>query len=173
MSWDEAKEAMLRELWAAGDSGAEIADKINARFGDVLTRNAVISKRIRMGIPDRPPPSPKNRERLQVKRRRKSKPFVLFNQLGQIDATSRKQLPIDGFVPPVDPPAPLHQRKTVVTLGKDDCRWPIGDPQSPSFHFCGAESVPGKPYCSIHVRRAYQQPPLRAREFQKKEAVDA
>ena len=35
------------------------------------------------------------------------------------------------------------------------CLWPIGDPGEADFHFCGAETVPGKPYCPEHCARAY------------------
>lgn len=35
------------------------------------------------------------------------------------------------------------------------CLWPIGDPGDADFHFCGAETVPGKPYCAEHAARAY------------------
>jgi GcrA cell cycle regulator len=35
------------------------------------------------------------------------------------------------------------------------CCWPIGEPGTKSFHFCEAEAVPGKPYCSSHAQIAY------------------
>lgn len=35
------------------------------------------------------------------------------------------------------------------------CLWPIGDPGDSDFHFCGAQAVPGKPYCAEHAARAY------------------
>jgi GcrA cell cycle regulator len=45
------------------------------------------------------------------------------------------------------------------------CRWPIGDPQSPDFHFCNGKKTAGSglPYCPHHCARAYQppQPPSR------------
>ena len=37
------------------------------------------------------------------------------------------------------------------------CQFPIGDPRKPSFHFCNAASVPGKPYCADHCAIAYIQ----------------
>jgi GcrA cell cycle regulator len=49
---------------------------------------------------------------------------------------------------------PLKKRKTMNTLMPDDCRWPIGDPQSDDFHFCGARKQDGHPYCETHVRSA-------------------
>ncbi|AOX17628.1 GcrA family cell cycle regulator [Kozakia baliensis] len=35
------------------------------------------------------------------------------------------------------------------------CCWPIGDPGTPGFHFCGAKPLPGKPYCAEHAAMAY------------------
>ncbi|WRH87295.1 GcrA family cell cycle regulator [Nguyenibacter sp. L1] len=35
------------------------------------------------------------------------------------------------------------------------CCWPLGDPGTPGFHFCGATPVPGKPYCAEHAQLAY------------------
>lgn len=35
------------------------------------------------------------------------------------------------------------------------CCWPIGDPGTPGFHFCGAKPLPGKPYCAEHAALAY------------------
>lgn len=35
------------------------------------------------------------------------------------------------------------------------CCWPIGDPGTPGFHFCGAVPLPGKPYCAEHAQIAY------------------
>ncbi|WP_239016077.1 GcrA family cell cycle regulator, partial [Novacetimonas hansenii] len=35
------------------------------------------------------------------------------------------------------------------------CCWPLGDPGTPGFHFCGAPPLPGKPYCAEHAQLAY------------------
>ena len=43
---------------------------------------------------------------------------------------------------------------TVLTLGAHMCRWPIGDPSTDSFTFCGRRSNDG-PYCVEHARAAY------------------
>lgn len=45
--------------------------------------------------------------------------------------------------------------KTLTDLEACDCRWPIGDPRDPAFHFCGAKSVLGKPYCQEHWAQSY------------------
>lgn len=35
------------------------------------------------------------------------------------------------------------------------CQWPIGDPGSRDFKFCGAPIEPGRPYCAHHCEGAY------------------
>ena len=44
----------------------------------------------------------------------------------------------------------------MANLKPNQCRWPIGDPDSDNFHFCGESVFPGKPYCYEHCRQAYQ-----------------
>ena len=45
---------------------------------------------------------------------------------------------------------------TVLTLGAHMCKWPIGDPSSDGFTFCGRRSEREGPYCTDHARVAYQ-----------------
>ncbi len=52
------------------------------------------------------------------------------------------------------PKQPAARRRTMATLQPDECRWPIGDPQLPDFHFCGERKVDGHPYCAEHGARA-------------------
>lgn len=61
-----------------------------------------------------------------------------------------------GHVEPTSPPSPPETRKlTLVELTETTCRWPIGDPRSPDFHFCGADALPTKPYCPFHEKLAW------------------
>ena len=53
---------------------------------------------------------------------------------------------------------------TILTLTDRICKWPIGDPRHPDFHFCGRASAEGLPYCTDHARRAYQPPARRGGE---------
>jgi GcrA cell cycle regulator len=52
---------------------------------------------------------------------------------------------------------PVEQRLTLLQLNEETCKWPIGDPLTPDFYFCGQHSEEGKPYCDFHSRRAYHQ----------------
>ena len=45
---------------------------------------------------------------------------------------------------------------SLMELTERTCKWPIGDPATDSFWFCGHESEPGKPYCKTHITIAFQ-----------------
>ena len=52
--------------------------------------------------------------------------------------------------------AQIKQSKvSLMDLKLNSCRWPIGDPKDEDFHFCGADTVTGKPYCAEHCKIAY------------------
>ncbi len=58
----------------------------------------------------------------------------------------------------------VHQRIVqhaleMANLKPNQCRWPIGDPDSNDFHFCGQTVFVGKPYCYEHCKQAYQFTP--------------
>ena len=53
------------------------------------------------------------------------------------------------------------RRLTLMELTERTCKWPIGDPATEDFWFCGLPSQPGKPYCDAHVGVAFQ--PMSAR----------
>lgn len=58
----------------------------------------------------------------------------------------------------------VHQRiiqhsLEMANLKPNQCRWPIGDPDSEHFHFCGETVFVGKPYCYEHCKQAYQFAP--------------
>jgi GcrA cell cycle regulator len=45
---------------------------------------------------------------------------------------------------------------TIMELREAMCRFPLGDPTSPEFRFCGAQAITGVPYCAHHAQIAYQ-----------------
>ena len=53
------------------------------------------------------------------------------------------------------------KRLSLMELTERTCKWPVGDPATDDFWFCGLVSVPGKPYCEAHVGVAFQ--PMSAR----------
>jgi len=49
------------------------------------------------------------------------------------------------------------------SLKSTSCRWPLGNPQSRDFGFCGRDAKPGLPYCEGHAVRAFAPPQPRRR----------
>src|SRR5262249_148144 len=66
---------------------------------------------------------------------------------------------------------PAEQRKTLLQLTEKTCRWPVGDPGSTDFFFCGGDTANDLPYFSYHSRGAYQ--PLNDRRGDKREVRDS
>lgn len=53
------------------------------------------------------------------------------------------------------------RRLSLMDLTERTCKWPVGDPATDDFWFCGLPAQPGKPYCEAHVAVAFQ--PMNAR----------
>ena len=53
------------------------------------------------------------------------------------------------------------KRLTLMELTEKTCKWPVGDPATEDFWFCGLHVQQGKPYCEAHVGVAFQ--PMSAR----------
>lgn len=158
--WTDERIVLLKRLWIMeGLSAGQVA----ARIGGV-TRSAVLGKIHRLGLWRDTPTSKKQRIRTArlIKARNDNKPSsapkrerasaALFN------AEPFKEAVEDVIVPP-------EERRGVVALSESSCRWPIGDPLTPDFHFCNREHVAGLPYCETHSRRAFLPPQAKSRPF--------
>ncbi len=149
MGWTEERVDVLRKLWLDGFSASQIAKQL----GGGLTRNAVIGKVHRLGLSGRAAPS--QPQRPAFKPTRPARPLVS-------SPTPVMRRPEPAALPS-EPPAPAFACEetgsaTVLTLGSHMCKWPIGDPSSDSFGFCGRACSEG-PYCAQHARVAYQAQP--------------
>ncbi|OGS51717.1 MAG: GcrA cell cycle regulator [Erythrobacter sp. RIFCSPHIGHO2_12_FULL_63_10] len=71
-----------------------------------------------------------------------------------------QQAPIPPAPPrrlvPAKPSPEIAGKTTLLDLNDKVCRWPMGHPGEPDFHFCGVKVNPGFPYCVEHCGRAYQ-----------------
>ena len=71
-----------------------------------------------------------------------------------------QQAPIPPAPPrrlvPAKPSPEIADKTTLLDLNDRICRWPMGHPGEPDFHFCGVQVNPGFPYCVEHCGRAYQ-----------------
>ena len=142
MTWTTERIEELARLWGQGHSASAIGKQLG------VSKNAVVGKAHRLKLTARPSPiragGPVEGAKPQPSRLRAAALAV------DVDfAEEAVLLPTtgtDGYftAPPV--------REAV---GRNRCQWPIGDPQSRDFHFCGESSVPGKPYCRTHCSQAY------------------
>jgi len=57
---------------------------------------------------------------------------------------------------PAKPSPEVADKTSLLDLNDRICKWPIGHPGEPDFHFCGQASNPGFPYCVQHCGVAYQ-----------------
>lgn len=71
-----------------------------------------------------------------------------------------QQAPIPPAPPrrlvPAKPSAEIAGKTSLLDLTERICKWPMGHPGEPDFHFCGEQVNPGFPYCVEHCGRAYQ-----------------
>jgi GcrA cell cycle regulator len=71
-----------------------------------------------------------------------------------------QQAPIPPAPPrrlvPAKPSPEIADKTGLLDLSDKVCRWPMGHPGEPDFHFCGEAVNPGFPYCVEHCGRAYQ-----------------
>ncbi|WNO54758.1 GcrA family cell cycle regulator [Stakelama saccharophila] len=57
---------------------------------------------------------------------------------------------------PARPSEAVADKTSLLDLNDRICKWPIGHPGEPDFHFCGEKVNPGFPYCVEHCGHAYQ-----------------
>ena len=71
-----------------------------------------------------------------------------------------QQAPIPPAPPrrlvPAKPSPEVADKTSLLDLNDRICKWPMGHPGEPDFHFCGQASNPGFPYCVQHCGVAYQ-----------------
>ena len=145
--WTHEREKELRKLWAEGHSCSTIGDKIGN------TRNAVIGKVHRLGLPERAQPAhpvkrprklafPRAEKQISVSNTGSSPIPTIGSQLKVIESDAFK--PVNG-----------NRRILVVDLTSMMCRWPLGNPGSEDFTFCGATKCSSNDaYCQEHRRVA-------------------
>lgn len=179
MAWTEERIALLTKYWQEGHSASQIAEAL----GEGLTRNAVIGKAHRLGLASRPSPlkgaEAKSEDRETRPKKRPAAAAAPPAAEATADPSAERPTPAEAPAPEpalVRPatvaPAPRRharlpekaKRVTLLDLNDRICKWPIGHPDEPDFHFCGKPVAPGFPYCGEHCLLAYQsQQPRRDR----------
>jgi GcrA cell cycle regulator len=170
MSWTDERVEALKTMWGEGKSASHIAKELGG-----VTRNAVIGKVHRLGLSNRGPNGERHEEveaaapvEAHPQRAKESAPVQPIRP--------KPAVPIAGQPLPPQPPgaeissealanlaevAKKARRLTLMQLTERTCKWPIGDPATDDFWFCGLPCTPGKPYCETHVAVAFQ--PMSAR----------
>ena len=173
MSWTDERVELLKKLWTEGLSASQIA----GRLGAGVTRNAVIGKVHRLNLSGRV----QQQRAAQPRQPRKQREPSLAPRAGGSGATGggggmpslptagtsalKPMMRADLHIRPAALPEPqplrlVNQAKegrvTILHLSDKTCKWPIGDPGSEEFCFCGHGPRDGSPYCEYHARLAYQ-----------------
>lgn len=156
MAWTDERVELLKKYWAQGLSATQIAKELGG-----VTRNAVIGKVHRLGLSGRATPSSPKRLDLAPARLRPSLDSRALRTPGFDEADREAIEKLRPITADMDG-APCEDGATVLTLSKQTCKWPIGDPDSEDFHFCGHRPQTGSPYCLEHAKQAFQ--PSRKRE---------
>ncbi len=180
MAWTDERIARLKQYWEEGCSASQIAELL----GDGLSRNAVIGKAHRLGLAARPSPlktaegkadgKPEPRaDRAAPRPKPAARPATPDAGAARPAAAAAAPAPeprpnpspaADAVARAAGAPRPKGARVTLLDLNDRICKWPIGHPDEPDFHFCGKPVSPGFPYCAEHCLIAYQaQQPRRDR----------
>jgi GcrA cell cycle regulator len=158
MNWTDERVETLKKLWADGLSASQIAAELGG-----ITRNAVIGKVHRLGLsgraksPSSAAPRPRKTRPHAQHMMRVSRPAIR----GNTALAHAYEMEVESEPELIDNVIPMGQRRTLLELTEETCRWPIGDPGSADFFFCGGQSIATLPYCTYHSRVAYQPANMR------------
>jgi GcrA cell cycle regulator len=181
MSWTDERVEALRAMWSEGKSASQIAKELGG-----VTRNAVIGKVHRLGLSNRvggvggedenggfdpvvEGPEPERAPEAPAPQPAAPRPA------GKEAVVPARPKPAGQVMPPQPAPSEISaealanlaevakkaRRLSLMQLTERTCKWPVGDPATDDFWFCGLPTVPGKPYCDTHVAVAFQ--PMSAR----------
>ena len=181
MSWTDERVDLLKKLWGEGQSASQIAKELGG-----VTRNAVIGKVHRLGLSNRAGSTPaKTAEKKPAAPRAKAEsaakaapaaapaaaaPAAAEAPPKPVVPARKAIIPAGQPLPPqpsaneISPEALASVREVekkakkigLMELTERTCKWPIGDPATDEFWFCGLSVQPGKPYCEAHVGVAFQ-----------------
>ena len=174
MSWTDERVEVLKRMWAEGASASTIAKALGG-----VTRNAVIGKVHRLGLSNRVVGAPADAASEPVEAEVEA-PAAPRSEARPIPATHSAEpapTPLRGRIIPAGQPLPPQPsaneispealasvrevekgstRLGLMELTERTCKWPIGDPATEDFWFCGLGVQAGKPYCEAHVGVAFQ-----------------
>lgn len=151
MRWTDELAEVTARLYVSGIGPSELAAKLG------LTRNQVLGKMVRMGhvrrkasmprkvATPKPPPAPRKPSYTPAYSGTAANPLEKALNSACANAAAKATPPPERAETP--------GLRTILTVGWNECRYPIGDPQHDSFTICGqkADGV----YCDHHDRLAH------------------
>lgn len=155
--WPQERIDRLIQLHAEGYNSTQIAGILTVPDW-MPSRSAICGQISRLRAVGLVPP-PKTRKNVRV-----GKAIESAVNSARLKA-SLTRVRIVPIVPVALPPKPIERKKVIKrvpagcipfeALTAHSCRWPIGDPSSPDFGYCGATKEIGQSYCDEHRKVAY------------------
>ena len=143
-------------MWQDGETAQAISNVIGK------SRNAVIGKMNRMGVK-------RNETNGEIRTDAGTTAESSVSKGNESEQATTKQEQTEAEVDDSDDdelidPTKIYEinnepRLSLMYLTNRTCRWPIGDPSTKNFWFCGKQSVIDKPYCTEHSELAFQNNP--------------
>ncbi|MGE4611141.1 MAG: GcrA family cell cycle regulator [Paracoccaceae bacterium] len=179
MSWTDDRVATLTKMWGEGNSASQIAKELGG-----VTRNAVIGKVHRLGLSNRATTTtakskaaPKAVKDAAKTKAKPKEPARVANPKSTTEIPTARDIPRKRPIITAGQPLPPQpsasevsaealakvveiegqaRKLNLMQLTERTCKWPIGDPATDEFWFCGHPVQVGKPYCETHVAVAFQ-----------------
>ena len=187
MSWTDERVELLKKMWGEGQSASQIAKELggvtrNAVIGKVhrlgLSNRSTTTATPKTEAKAKAAPKPEAKPAAPKERAQpKPAPAPAAAEVNPTNVTPlrRQIVPAGQPLPPqpsaneISPEALARvsevekkaKKISLLDLTEKTCKWPVGDPATDDFWFCGLPSQAGKPYCEAHVGVAFQ--PMNAR----------
>ncbi|WP_069300778.1 GcrA family cell cycle regulator [Neptunicoccus sediminis] len=188
MSWTDDRVEMLKTMWGEGKSASQIAKELggvtrNAVIGKVhrlgLSNRAAPAKTVKekpaAKEAAKPKATPKPATETAAEPAAEAAPAPKAAEK-PVSLPARKPIITAGQPLPPQPSNSEISAEALATVAEVEkkakklvlmeltertCKWPIGDPATDDFWFCGLGVQTGKPYCEAHNAVAFQ--PMSAR----------
>jgi GcrA cell cycle regulator len=153
--WASERIAQVEQMWRDGRTATQIAAEIGG-----VTRNAIIGLVHRLRLSGKalanrsrspvPETAPRPKRSITLAKLGYGAPQLCPHPAAGLPAEQRRASWRGNLAAPESRPCGLLE------LQHDSCRWPLGDPSSPEFRFCGGRADEDRSYCAFHGRLAYQ-----------------
>ncbi len=193
MAWTDERVEKLKQLWEEGKSASEIAKELgnvtrNAVIGKVhrmgLQSRAASAPETKSAAA--PKAAPKKAAAKTAPKKKQAEPVAEVEVETKVEVEAEVEVEVKDEAPQTGNQFPAvvvtkndevseetrrdverveneSKRLSLMQLTERTCKWPIGDPATEDFWFCGHPSEAGKPYCQAHVKLAFQAPMARRR----------